>query len=110
MRTGWNLHSAPGRRKRYPPKPNLWAFFLALGFSRLERDGRLCFLVPRTLLTEPDYDALRHALAREVVLEKLISFDARLFGGGGPSGRRAPVTSSLILVGRRGPGRWGRRS
>jgi hypothetical protein len=24
---GWNLHSAPGRQKKYPPKPNLYAFF-----------------------------------------------------------------------------------
>ena len=27
---GWNLHSAPGRQKKYPPKPNLYAFFMGL--------------------------------------------------------------------------------
>jgi Eco57I restriction-modification methylase len=57
---GWNLHSAPGRRKKYPPKPNLYAFFLALGAALLKQNGKLCFIVPRTLITEPDYDVVRH--------------------------------------------------
>jgi hypothetical protein len=87
---GWNLHSAPGRRKKYPPKPNLYAFFLALGVALLAPGGRLAHLLPRTLLTEPDYDVVRHHLAHEVTIDAILEFDAALFDG--------VATSSLVLV------------
>jgi hypothetical protein len=87
---GWNLHSAPGRRKKYPPKPNLYAFFLALGVALLAPGGRLAYLLPRTLLTEPDYDVVRHHLAHDVTIDAILQFDAALFEG--------VATSSLVLV------------
>lgn len=61
---GWNLHSAPGRQKKYPPKPNLYAFFLALGFALLKKNGRFCYIIPQTVLTEPDYDVVRYHLSQ----------------------------------------------
>lgn len=87
---GWNLHSAPGRRKKYPPKPNLYAFFLALGVALLAPGGRLAHLLPRTLLTEPDYDVVRHHLAHDVTIDAILEFDAAVFEG--------VATSSLVLV------------
>jgi hypothetical protein len=87
---GWNLHSAPGRRKKYPPKPNLYAFFIALGVALLAPGGRLAYLLPRTLLTEPDYDVVRHHLAHDVTIDAILQFDAALFEG--------VATSSLVLV------------
>ena len=33
---GVNLHSIPNNRKKYPPKPNLYAFFIALGLVLLK--------------------------------------------------------------------------
>lgn len=87
---GWNLHSAPGRRKKYPPKPNLYAFFVALGVALLAPGGRLAYLLPRTLLTEPDYDVLRHHLAHDVTIDAILEFDVALFEG--------VATSSLVLV------------
>jgi hypothetical protein len=100
---GWNLHSVPGRPKRYPPKPNLYAFFMALGFALLEPGGRFCYLVPRTLLSEPDYDVVRHALAHRTTIDALYGFGGRLFVGRGPARRQAIATSSLIVVGTNAP-------
>lgn len=95
---GWNLHSAPGRRKKYPPKPNLYAFFVALGVALLAPGGRLAYVLPRTLLTEPDYDVVRHHLGHDVTIDAILEFDAAVFAGVG-LGRRKPVaTSSLVLV------------
>lgn len=106
---GWNLHSVPGRPKRYPPKPNLYAFFMALGFALLEEGGRFCYLVPRTLLTEPDYDVIRHQLAHAYTIDKLISFAGPLFVGRGSSSGRPLATSSLIVVCTRAPCPGGHR-
>jgi Eco57I restriction-modification methylase len=95
---GWNLHSAPGRQKKYPPKPNLYAFFVALGFALLKKGGRFCYIIPQTLLTESDYDVLRHKLSQSYTIEKLITFAGHLFVGRGTSQGRKIATSSLIIV------------
>ena len=95
---GWNLHSAPGRQKKYPPKPNLYAFFLALGFALLKDNGRFCYIIPQTVLTEPDYDVVRHHLSHDYTIESLITFAGKLFVGRGTSQRKEVNTSSLILV------------
>jgi type I restriction-modification system DNA methylase subunit len=95
---GWNLHSAPGRQKKYPPKPNLYAFFLALGFALLKENGRFCYIIPQTMLTEPDYDVVRYHLSQYYTIEKLITFSGKLFVGRGTLQRKEVHTSSLILV------------
>jgi len=95
---GWNLHSAPERQKKYPPKPNLYAFFLALGFALLKENGRFCYIIPQTLLTEPDYDVVRHHLSHDYTIESLITFAGKLFVGRGTSQSKEVHTSSLILV------------
>ena len=95
---GWNLHSAPSRQKRYPPKPNLYAFFLALGFALLKDNGRFCYIIPQTVLTEPDYDVVRHHLSHDYTIESLITFAGKLFVGRGTSQSKEVHTSSLILV------------
>lgn len=95
---GWNLHSAPGRQKRYPPKPNLYAFFLALGFALLKENSKFCYIIPQTLLTEPDYDVVRYHLSQYYTIEKLITFAGKLFVGRGTSQSKEVYTSSLILV------------
>lgn len=95
---GWNLHSAPSRQKKYPPKPNVYAFFLALGFELLKDNGRFCYIIPQTMLTEPDYDVVRYHLANDYTIESLITFAGKLFVGRGTSQRIEIYTSSLILV------------
>ena len=95
---GWNLHSAPGRQKKYPPKPNLYAFFLSLGFALLKDNGRFCYIIPQTLLTEPDYDVVRHHLSHDYTIETLITFAGKLFVGRGTSQSKEVHTSSLILI------------
>jgi hypothetical protein len=95
---GWNLHSAPGRQKKYPPKPNLYAFFLALGFALLKDNGRFCYIIPQTMLTEPDYDVVRHHLSHDYTIESLITFAGKLFVGRGTRQSKEVHTSSLILV------------
>ena len=95
---GWNLHSAPGRQKKYPPKPNLYAFFIALGFALLKDDGRFCYIIPQTMLTEPDYDVVRYHLSRDYTIDSLIIFAGKLFVGRSTDQRKEIHTSSLILA------------
>jgi type I restriction-modification system DNA methylase subunit len=95
---GWNLHSAPSRQKKYPPKPNLYAFFLALGFALLKNNGRLCYIIPQSLLTEPDYDVVRYQLSNVYTIESLITFAGKLFVGRGTRQTKEVHTSSLIIL------------
>ncbi|MCD6594095.1 N-6 DNA methylase, partial [bacterium] len=60
---GVNLNTVPGHLKAYAPKPNLYAFFVALGVSLLKEKDRLCFIIPQTILTSTDLDVLRYHLS-----------------------------------------------
>jgi len=95
---GVNLHSVPGHRKKYPPKPNIYAFFLALGLGLLKDNGKLCYIVPQTLLTETDYDVLRYYFSESVTIEKIITFEGNLFVKRGLRQKKTIATSSLIIV------------
>ncbi len=95
---GWNLHSAPGNRKKYPPKPNLYSFFMALGFALLKQGGTFCYIIPQTLITESDYDVVRHQLSHEYTIEKCLTFAGHLFIGRGMKQKKNIATSSLIIV------------
>lgn len=95
---GVNLHSTPFKRKKYPPKPNFYAFFIALGLSLLKDNGKLCFIIPQTVLTETDYDVIRYHLAKYTTIEKIIIFPNALFVGRGLKQKNNVTTSSLIFV------------
>jgi len=95
---GVNLHSIPNNHKKYAPKPNLYAFFIALGLALLKDDGRLCYIIPQTILTAGDLDVLRYHLAKYVTIEKIITFNRNLFVERGLRQKRIIPTSSLILV------------
>lgn len=95
---GVNLHSIPDNHKKYAPKPNLYAFFIALGLALLKDDGRLCYIIPQTILTAGDLDVLRYHLAKYVAIEKIITFNSNLFIERGLKQKRIIPTSSLILV------------
>jgi len=98
---GVNLHSIPTRRKKYSPKPNLYAFFIALGLALLKDNGKICYIIPQTILTAGDLDVLRHHLAKFTTIEKIITFGGRMFIGRGLKQNRPVATSSLIFVLRR---------
>ncbi len=66
---GVNLHSIPNNRKKYAPKPNLYAFFIALGLALLKRNGKMCYIIPQTILSNGDNDVLRHHLANNTTIE-----------------------------------------
>jgi len=95
---GVNLHTVPGMPKTYAPKPNLYAFFMALGLALLRENGKLCFIVPQTLLTAGDLDVLRHHLAKNTTIDKIITFGGNLFIERGVKAKRQISTSSLIIV------------
>jgi len=95
---GVNLHSAPGNRKTYPPKPNLYLFFLALGIALLKDGGRLSYIIPQTLLTESDYDVMRNYLAQHMSIDEIVLFPGAMFVGRGIRQKNTVATSSLILV------------
>jgi len=98
---GVNLHSIPARPKRYAPKPNLYAFFIALGLSLLKDNAKLCYIIPQTILTAGDLDVLRYHLAKFTTIEKIITFGGKMFIGRGLKQNRPVATSSLIFVVRR---------
>jgi len=86
---GINLNSTPYKTKTYPPKPNLYAFFIALGYKIIKEDGMLCYLIPQTILTANDLDVLRYHFSHFSTIEKIIIFDNNLFD---------VPTSSLIII------------
>lgn len=98
---GVNLHSIPARRKKYAPKPNLYAFFIALGLALLKDNAKLCYIIPQTILTAGDLDVLRYHLAKFTTIEKIITFGGKMFIGRGLKQNRPVATSSLIFVVRR---------
>jgi len=98
---GVNLNTVPGRIKPYSPKPNLYAFFIALGLALLKDNARLCYIVPQTLLTANDLDVLRYHLAKYTTIEKIITFAGKMFIGRGLKQDKPVATSSLIFVVRR---------
>jgi len=95
---GVNMHSVPNKHKKYAPKPNLWAFFIALSLALLKKGGKMCYIIPQTLLTETDYDVLRYHLAKFSTIEKIITFGGKMFIGRGLKGKKPVATSSLILI------------
>ncbi|MDR1544602.1 MAG: Eco57I restriction-modification methylase domain-containing protein [Prevotellaceae bacterium] len=95
---GVNLNTVPNRRKPYSPKPNLYAFFTALSFSLLKKNGKICFIIPQTMLTAGDLDVLRYYLAKFTTIEKLATFEGNLFIDRGLNENKPVATSSLIFV------------
>lgn len=95
---GSNLHSVPERRKVYSPKPNLYAFFIALGIGLLKENGKLCYIIPQTVLVDNDLDVIRYHLSTFVTIEKIITFRGKMFINRGISQSEEVVTSSLIFV------------
>ena len=95
---GVNLHSVPGNPKRYRPNPNLYAFFMALGLALLKDNGRLCYIIPQTLLVNSDFDVVRFHLAKFSTIERMVIFSGKLFVGRGVRQDRPIPTSSLIIV------------
>jgi len=95
---GVNLHSVPDNPKKYAPKPNLYAFFVAVGLALLKNEGKLCYIIPQTILTAGDLDVLRYHLAKYVTIEKIITFTNNLFIARGLNQKKVIPTSSLIFV------------
>ncbi|MDR0704551.1 MAG: N-6 DNA methylase, partial [Planctomycetaceae bacterium] len=95
---GVNLNTAVGRPKLYSPKPNLYVFFIALSFGLLKEGGKICYIVPQTILTAGDLDVIRSYLANETTIEKIITFEGNLFIGRGLTQNKPVATSSLIFV------------
>jgi hypothetical protein len=98
---GVNLHSIPGKPKRYRPNPNLYAFFIALGLALLKDNAKLCYIIPQTVLVNPDFDVIRYHLAKYTTIEKIITFSGKMFVGRGLKQNKPVATSSLIFVIRR---------
>lgn len=95
---GVNLNTVPGFYKAYAPKPNLYAFFIALGIALLKDNGRLCFIIPQTILTSTDLDVLRYHLSKFLTIKKIITFNNRLFIERGLKQKKEIATSSLIFL------------
>jgi hypothetical protein len=98
---GVNLHSVPGNPKRYRPNPNLYAFFISLGLALLKDNALLCYIIPQTVLVNPDFDVIRYHLAKFTTIERIFTFSSKMFIGRGIRQNKPVATSSLIFVTRR---------
>lgn len=109
---GLNLHSIPGKRKKYSPKPNLYSFFLAQAFFLLHENGILSFLIPQNLLIAQDLDVLRYHLSKDFEILLIILVPEQMFKH--ETNRKSMIknretmasgldvaTSSLILLARK---------
>lgn len=94
---GVNLHSIPNHPKRYRPNPNLYAFFIALGLALLKDNGKLCYIIPQTILTAGDLDVLRYHLSHNTKIKSIKIFDNNVFTNRGLKQNKDVATSSLIL-------------
>jgi len=95
---GVNLHSIPNHQKKYAPKPNLYTFFIALGIALLKDNGKLCYIIPQTILVNPNFDVIRYHLSKSTTIEKIITFSGKMFIGRGLKQDKPVATSSLIFV------------
>ncbi|MFT4968047.1 MAG: type I restriction-modification system DNA methylase subunit [Candidatus Deianiraeaceae bacterium] len=96
---GVNMNTVPNRHKKYSPKPNLYTFFMALGSGLLKEGGKMSYIIPQTLLTSNDLDVMRYHLAKNMTIEKIITFSCKMFVNRGiGKKRRSIATSSLIFV------------
>ncbi len=95
---GVNLNTVPGRIKAYAPKPNLYSFFIALGLALLKDGGKICYIIPQTILTSTDLDVIRHHLAKYTTINKIITFSGQMFIGRGIKQNKPIPTSSLIFI------------
>ncbi|MFY7786680.1 MAG: N-6 DNA methylase, partial [Thermoflexibacteraceae bacterium] len=95
---GVNLHSIPTSPKGYRPNPNLYAFFIALGLGLLKDKGKLCYIIPQTLLTAGDLDVIRYHLAKYTTIEKIVIINSQLFVDRGLKQNHTVATSNLIIV------------
>ncbi len=98
---GVNLNTVPGRIKAYAPKPNLYAFFVSLGLALLKDNAKLCYIIPQTILTSGDLDVIRYHLAKFTTIEKIVTFEGKMFVGRGIKQDKPVATSSLIFVTKR---------
>jgi hypothetical protein len=76
----------------------LYAFFVALGFGLLKDNGKICYIIPQTILSAGDLDVLRYHLAKKTTIEKIITFEGNLFIGRGMKQKKPVATSSLIFI------------
>jgi hypothetical protein len=97
---GVNLNTVPNRNKPYSPKPNLYSFFIALGIGLLKDKCKICYIIPQTILTANDLDVLRYHLAKYTTIEKIITFEGKMFIGRGLKQKNPVATSSLIFIAR----------
>ena len=95
---GMNLNTVPGRIKPYSPKPNLYAFFIALGLGLLKNAGKICYIIPQTVLVAKDLDVVRYHLSRFTTIEKIITFEGSMFVARGLKQNTSVTTSSLIFI------------
>ena len=94
---GVNLNTVPNKIKNHSPKPNLYAYFIALANGLLKPNGAFCYIIPQTLLIQNDLDVIRYWLPSEYKINKVFIFDNNLFIQRGLKENKKIATSSLII-------------
>jgi hypothetical protein len=98
---GINLNSTPVLHKKNTPKPNLYAFFIALGLALLKNNGKICYIISQNILQSRDLDVIRYYLSKFTTIEEIITFEGNLFVGRGLTQKKPIATSSLIFIARK---------
>ncbi len=95
---GINLHSTPMSRKKYPPKPNLYAFFFVMAKKLCTSNGIISFIVPKGVLTAKDLDTLRYLFLSKMQLFLLTSFKEGVFNHSETSSGKIATSSLLVFL------------
>jgi type I restriction-modification system DNA methylase subunit len=92
---GVNLHSILEKRKKYPPKPNLYSYFNALAYFLAQTWWKISFIVPEWFV---NYDCNNYFLTYQVNLEKLIFFNRKVFVNRWIFWNLETPTSAIVFV------------
>lgn len=64
----------------------------------LKVNGKLCYIIPQTVLVNSDLDVIRYHLSKFTTIEKIVTFKGKMFVDRGLKQKREIPTSSLIFV------------
>jgi methylase of polypeptide subunit release factors len=95
---GVNLHSVPGNSKKYPPKPNMYAFFFVVSSFFAKKLGHIAFIVPKGVLTAKDLDVVRYFFLDKLRINQIVAFKKRVFLHNGTTSASVPTSSLVILL------------
>ena len=58
----------------------------------------MSYIIPQTLLTDTDYDVIRYHLAKNMTIEKIVTFSCKMFVDRGIKKKKTLQLQALFLL------------